>query len=205
MVDQLGSLLLPIDALLSQRDFEPALDCPNERVTLFRNMWFLCVLFGFTSPEERGSPSAEWQIAALTRIAIKTPHLVLEEIPDFVTSTLEYNTVIRQEYAQTVSTLAMFIESPLSISVQIIQKHRLLLQKQLPTRHGDIRHLLPSQIIFLLTMGDIEAMRSSVGFPSSLPLYFVNTSVNGQANLSSCMDGIVDKVTTPDGRSGLAS
>lgn len=103
MVDQLGSLLLPIDALLSQKDFEPARGCPNERVTLFRNMWFLSVLFGFTSPEERGSPSSEWQIAALTRIAIKTPHLVLEEIPDFVTSTLEYNTVIRQEYAQTVN------------------------------------------------------------------------------------------------------
>lgn len=99
MVDQLGSLLLPIDALLSQRDFDPSVDAPSETVALFRNLWFLCVLFRFTQ-EERGDPSTDWQVAALTRIAIKTPPIVLEEIPDFVTSNLEYNTIIRQEFVQ---------------------------------------------------------------------------------------------------------
>lgn len=103
MVDQLGSLLLPIDALLTQSDFDPARNASLETVSLFRNLWFMSVLFRFTNPEERIEPAAEWQVAALTRIAAKTPPIVLEEVPDFVTSNLEYNTIIRQEYAQTVS------------------------------------------------------------------------------------------------------
>lgn len=99
MVDQLRSLLLPIDALLSQKGFDPSIDASLETVALFRNLWFLCVLFRFTQ-EERGDPSTDWQVAALTRIAIKTPHIVLEEVTDFVTSNLEYNTIIRQEFVQ---------------------------------------------------------------------------------------------------------
>ena len=102
MVDQLGSLLLPIDALLTQTDFDPCEKASPDTVTLFRNLWFLSVLFRFTDPEERGEPSAEWQVFALTRIAAKTPSIVPEDGPDFVTSNLEYNTVIRQEYAHAV-------------------------------------------------------------------------------------------------------
>lgn len=105
MVDQLGSLLLPIDALLTQSDYDPSRNASADTASLFRNLWFLSVLFRFTNPEERGVPTAEWQVAALTRIAIKTPAIVLEEIPDFVTSSLEYNTIIRKEYAQIVRSL----------------------------------------------------------------------------------------------------
>lgn len=105
MIEQLGALLLPIDALLSQKDFDPRSEASTEIVTLFRNLWFLCVLFRFTSPEERGAPSADWQAGALSRIAVKTPQIVPEDVPDFVTSNLEYNTIIRQEYAQMVSFL----------------------------------------------------------------------------------------------------
>ncbi|KAH8117021.1 hypothetical protein DFH11DRAFT_1687803 [Phellopilus nigrolimitatus] len=177
MVDQLGSLLLPIDALLIQNDFVPFADASLDKVALFRNLWFLSVLFRFTNAEERGGPTAEWQVAALTRIAIKTPSIVLEEVPDFVTSNLEYNTIIRQEYAQTA-----------------ISTHRAMLMKLIPLRHSEIRYLLPSQIIFLLTMYDLEAMRSSIGLPSSLPSYFVNESVNKHSALSICMDSVVDKV-----------
>ncbi|KAI5120463.1 hypothetical protein M0805_006483 [Coniferiporia weirii] len=177
MVDQLGSLLLPVDALLAHTDFKPATDASPETIALFRNLWFLSVLFHFTNAEERGAPSGEWQVAVLTRIAAKTPRIVLEEVPDFVTSNLEYNTVIRQEYAQ----MAIFT-------------HRALLLKLVPLRHSEIRTLLPSQIIFLLTMYDLEAMRSSVGMTSSLPSYFVNESVNKHTALSTCMDAVVDKV-----------
>ncbi|KAL5511303.1 STT4 [Sanghuangporus vaninii] len=177
MVDQLGSLLLPIDALLTQSDFNPSENASADAVSLFRNLWFLSVLFQFTNPEERGVPSAEWQIAALTRIAIKTPAIVPEEVPDFVTSSLEYNTIIRKEYAQIA-----------------IQQHRSLLLKLVPSHHSEIRYRLPSQIIFLLTMHDLEAMRSAAGYPSSLPLYFVNESVNTHDALSSCMNSVTEKV-----------
>ena len=100
-IDQLGSLLLPIDALLSHADFILPANVSPDIVTQFRNLWFLSVLFHFADGDIR-DPSKDWQQAALSRIAVKTPSIVLEDVPDFVTSHLEYNTVIRQEYAQMV-------------------------------------------------------------------------------------------------------
>lgn len=103
MIEQLGSLLLPIDALLTHKDF--TLGPPSsDLVTLFRNMWFLCVLFQFTKAGDQVQHSAmDWQQPALARIAMKTPPIVLEEAHDTIVSDLEYNTVIRQEYIDTVS------------------------------------------------------------------------------------------------------
>ena len=106
MVEQLASLLLPIDALLAHTDFNPQIDASSETVALFRNMWFLCILFHFTSSEEKEDTAMEWQKPALARIASKTPSIVLEEAHDSISSELEYNTVIRQEYAQSVSSLS---------------------------------------------------------------------------------------------------
>lgn len=104
MIEQLASLLLPIDALLAHADFNPQKHASSEIVTLFRNMWFLCVLFHFTSNEEKEDSAMEWQKPALARIAEKTPFLVLEEAHDFsIANELEYNSVIRQEYAHSVS------------------------------------------------------------------------------------------------------
>lgn len=103
MVEQLGSLLLPIDALLSQPDFQLDADVPSGVVTLFRNMWFLCSLFRFTTDDKNHS-ALEWQRPALTRIAMKTPPIVMET-NDTIVSDLEYNTVIRQEYVETVGVL----------------------------------------------------------------------------------------------------
>jgi phosphatidylinositol 4-kinase len=42
----------------------------------------------------------EWHIAALIRIAEKTPPIMLEEAHDFITAELEYNPVLRQDYVQ---------------------------------------------------------------------------------------------------------
>lgn len=104
MVTQLASLLLPIDALLNHSDFPPPSNASPNVVTLFRNMWFLCVLFQFTIPSDQRQRSAmDWQQPALARIAMKTPPLILEEAQDTIVSDLEYNTVIRQEYIETVS------------------------------------------------------------------------------------------------------
>ena len=95
---QLATLLLPIDALTTRADFSSLHKQDAELVALFRNMWFLCVLFRFTSDD--GSESGDrWQGAALSRIATRTPPLVEEEAHDYATSDLEYNTVFRQDYA----------------------------------------------------------------------------------------------------------
>jgi hypothetical protein len=64
-------------------------------------MWFLCVLFGFASSDKAASIN-EWQTAALARIATKTPPFVVEEAQDYPASDIEYNPVIRKDYAQTV-------------------------------------------------------------------------------------------------------
>lgn len=120
MVAQLASLLLPIDALLNHVDFVPPPNAPSTVVTLFRNMWFLCVLFQFTIPSDQKQQSAmDWQQPALARIAMKTPPLILEEAQDTIVSDLEYNTVIRQEYIETVCIVFICAASKLNIHVLV--------------------------------------------------------------------------------------
>lgn len=104
MVEQLASLLLPIDALLAHADFNPHINASPEIASLFRNMWFLCVLFHFTTDDHKEDRALEWQKPALARIAAKTPPLVVEGAHDFIANELDYNTVIRHEYAHSVRT-----------------------------------------------------------------------------------------------------
>ncbi|EPQ57891.1 hypothetical protein GLOTRDRAFT_114478 [Gloeophyllum trabeum ATCC 11539] len=177
MIEQLASLLLPIDALLSHANPKLQSDASPGLVALFRNMWFLCVLFLFTSREEREHPAMDWLKPALTRIAMKTPILVLEDAHDLLTSDIEYNSVIRQEYAEAV-----------------ISKQRTLLTRHIALRASEIRHLSPGQVIFLLTMHDMESMRSAAGLPASLVSYFTNSGINGHLALSACMESIAEKV-----------
>ncbi|KAG2100206.1 uncharacterized protein F5147DRAFT_710970 [Suillus discolor] len=174
MIEQLASLLLPIEALLTHPDYSPHLAASQELTCLFRNMWFLCVLFHFTSGEERGAMT--WLIPVLAKIATKTPTLVLENAHD-AASEIEYSTVIRHEYAQSV-----------------ISKHRSFLTRHIPHRASEIRSLSPGQVIFLLVMQDVESMRSAAGLPSSLVSYFTNGSLNRQSYLIVCMESIADKV-----------
>lgn len=103
MIEQLVSLLLPIDALLSHADYNPQVRASSALVAQFRNMWFLCMLFQFTVPEEKEASATDWRKPALSRIAIKTPPLVSEEAHDSLVSDVEYNGSIRQTFAQNVS------------------------------------------------------------------------------------------------------
>lgn len=103
MVEQLASLLLPIDALVVHQDFKSWESATPEVVALFRNLWFLCVLFNFTTMEDSEANAMDWLKPALTRLATKTPPMVIEEFQDAFASDIEYNTVIRQEYADSVS------------------------------------------------------------------------------------------------------
>lgn len=83
-----------------------------ELVGLFRNMWFLCILFRFTT--DSGDLCRRAQREALSHISTKTPPLVREEEQDYVTSALEFNSVIRHDYAQNVS---YFIDMRQSLTV----------------------------------------------------------------------------------------
>ncbi|KAI9571413.1 hypothetical protein HD554DRAFT_2187155 [Boletus coccyginus] len=177
MIEQLASLLLPIEALLDHADFAPHLLATSELTNLFRNLWFLCVLFRFTtSGEDREKSAMTWLLPALARIAIKTPCLVLENVSDAV-SDLEYRTVVRHEYAHSV-----------------LAKHRAYLTRRISSSASDLRSLTTGQVIFVLAMQDIETMRSATGLPSSLVSYFTNPSLNKQNGLNVCMDAVADNV-----------
>ncbi|XP_006457944.1 hypothetical protein AGABI2DRAFT_64231 [Agaricus bisporus var. bisporus H97] len=177
MVEQLASLLLPIDALVVHQDFKSWESATPEVVALFRNLWFLCVLFNFTTMEDSEANAMDWLKPALTRLATKTPPMVIEEFQDAFASDIEYNTVIRQEYADSV-----------------ILKQRLRLTKYLTLRSSDLRTLSTGQVIFLLAMHDIESMRALEGLPSSLVTYFINDSLNRNNVLIACMEGIAEQV-----------
>ncbi|KAH9945818.1 atypical/PIKK/PI4K protein kinase [Epithele typhae] len=185
MSEQLASLLLPIDALLGHSDFDLGPDISYNVVTLFRNMWFLCVLFGFTVPNNQPHNAMEWRQPALARIAARTPSIVLEEAHDTIVSDLDYNTVIRQEYVD--MALGPTRET-------VIAKSRALLSKHIPLRVSEVRYLVPGQVLFLLAMHDVESMRAASGRPSSLVSYFVNKGINKNAGLLACMEGVAEKV-----------
>ncbi|TFY82561.1 hypothetical protein EWM64_g1445, partial [Hericium alpestre] len=175
MIGQLVSLLLPIDALLSHADYNPQNTASSELVIQFRNMWFLCTLFQFTVPEEKGMSPTEWRRPALSRIATKTPSGVSEEAHDSFVSEVDYNSSIRLDYAHTVGFNTHSMPKYAHPS-QVLSRHRSLLHTHLP--HGDIRALSPGQTILLLAMHDIESMRAAAGLPSSLVSYFTNNSLN---------------------------
>ncbi|KXN92250.1 Phosphatidylinositol 4-kinase stt4 [Leucoagaricus sp. SymC.cos] len=177
MIEQLASLLLPIDALLVHTNFKPWENTSPEAVSLFRNLWFLCVLFNFTATDDKDGTAMDWLRPALRRIAAKTPPMVVEETHDAFASDIEYNTVIRQEYADSV-----------------LVKQRTRLTKYIMLRSSELRSLSTGQVVFLLAMHDIESLRALEGLPSSLVTYFINESLNKNPVLSACMEGIAEQV-----------
>lgn len=102
IMEELCSLLLPLDALLSHEDFQPHLNPTPLLTTRYRNLWLLCVLFEFTNVSKRPDCMTEWHVQALMRIAEKTPPIVLEDTYGFVSAELEYNPILRQDYLQEV-------------------------------------------------------------------------------------------------------
>ncbi|KAI0046132.1 atypical/PIKK/PI4K protein kinase [Auriscalpium vulgare] len=177
MIEQLVSLLLPIDALLSHADYHPEMRASAELVSLFRNMWFLCTLFRFSVPDDKEVSATEWRRPALSRIAVKTPPLVSEAAHDSLMSDVEFNSSVRLDYAH-----------------NVLSKHRSLLATYLPHHAVEVRSLSPGLVIFLLAMHDVESMRSAAGFPASLLLYFTNSSLNNHPELLACMETLAEKV-----------
>ncbi len=101
MMLQLAALLYPIDAVMSLPDWYSQVNGSHEFVVMFRNMWFLIALFGFTRTDS--AYVDESARMALKRIASRTPALLLEEERDYVASSLEYNSILRRSYAAAVS------------------------------------------------------------------------------------------------------
>lgn len=81
-----------IDTFLTSAKFDPRGDVSQPLVAFFRGTWYLCLLSGFLSAPAR---VAEWQRAALIRIAARTPCLLRGASNDFVETELEFNAILK--------------------------------------------------------------------------------------------------------------
>ncbi|KDN52674.1 hypothetical protein K437DRAFT_253866 [Tilletiaria anomala UBC 951] len=185
----LANLLPTISALLAHSDINPQLKPTVEMVSLFRNMWFLSILFGYAMPptERRAATSArapgsaaaaheELVSSALASISLKTPTLVPETAHNYLESDLEYNSVLKRDF-----------------SAASIETQRRTLAVLIPSHTSEIRSFKFAELTFLQTIFNLECMRSSLGRPSMILWYFVNDGLNSSSLVGS-MEAIADKV-----------
>ncbi|KAI7904652.1 uncharacterized protein BX663DRAFT_431102 [Cokeromyces recurvatus] len=174
-LSKLGQLLPVICTLLEHNDFNPHLNPSEDTVSLFRNTWFHCVLFGFVT---ESIWIREWYNSMLV-IAKKTPVLVIESATNYLESDLEYNSVLRGADASDREVGSMS------------QK----LSSLLPSLAYDIKNFSFAQIIFALSVYYIETMRSKMGDCSYILRYFMNDGVNN-STMANCLETIADRVVT---------
>lgn len=87
------SLIPVLDAFFTSAKLDPKRKFDATEVGLFRNMWYLCGLAGFLSTPAR---VADWQRAALVRIAVQSPCLLADARHDFVETELEFDSILRR-------------------------------------------------------------------------------------------------------------
>ncbi|WVO18533.1 hypothetical protein L204_106252 [Cryptococcus depauperatus] len=179
MKSWLSALLIPISALLSHPTYHPDRNASPELVAHFRNLWVTFAVFGLSGNAGRKVlKDNEWE--ALGIIAEKTPVLVLESSNDFVASELEYNSILRKDFATSVQ-----------------QKQRSVLAGYLPhQRHAsDIRNMGTPQTTLLVAIHDLEEARTLRNMPSAILDYFCNESIN-KSSMLACLDSLTQKIST---------
>ncbi|KAI8370194.1 hypothetical protein BD560DRAFT_329659 [Blakeslea trispora] len=174
LASKLGKILPVIRALLEHSDFEPHLSPNEETVSLFRNTWFQCILFGFVT---ESIWIREWHDSMLI-IAKKTPILVIESATNYLESDLEYNSVLRGS----------------SISDRDITLMRQKLTNLLPALAYDSKNFSFAQIVFALSVYHIEVMRSKMGDCSFILCYFMNDGVSN-STMANCLENILERTT----------
>ncbi|PWN92771.1 hypothetical protein FA10DRAFT_298233 [Acaromyces ingoldii] len=184
LLADLQGLLPPLAALLSHKDINPQLNPTLEMVSLFRNMWFLAVIFGLAKPQNkariRNSPSNATDTSHITEalgiISLKTPTLVPETAVNYIESELKFNSVLRREF-----------------SSSALEGQRKSLATLIPSHASEVRSFGFPQVTFLNTIYSLECTRSSMGMPSMVLWYFVNEGLNNSSLVGS-MEAIADKV-----------
>ncbi|KAI8067784.1 hypothetical protein BC940DRAFT_340507 [Gongronella butleri] len=174
LISKLGMLRPALQALLSHRDFNPHVNSTDELVSLFRNMWFLSVVFGFVT---ESMWIREWQ-ASLTVIAKKTPILVIDTATNYLESDLEYNSVLRGG----------------SVDMDVSAMRQKLLNV-LPSLSYDVKGFSYAQTVFALAVYHVEIKRSTMGDCSFVLRYFMNDGVNTSA-LANCLETIAERVAS---------
>lgn len=174
LASKLGMLLPIISTLLEHDNFNPHLLPSEETVSLFRNVWFHCVLFGFVT---ESMWIREWHPSMLI-ISKKTPVLVIESATNYLESDLEHNSVLRAS----------------SVSDHGLAPMRQKLTNFLPSLAYEIKNFSFAQVTFALSVYHVEMMRSRVGDCSYILRYFMNDGVNASV-LVNCIETIADRVS----------
>ncbi|KAK4703422.1 phosphatidylinositol 4-kinase A, partial [Phenoliferia sp. Uapishka_3] len=152
------SLVPVLDAFFTASKLDPRRKFEANQVALFRSFWYLCNLAGFLSTPTR---IAEWQRAALIRIAVQSPCLVSDARHDFVETELEYSSILRR---------ASHVLTPDVVRAE--------LAKYVPQQAGHIRTLPLPQAVFLSTVLHVESLRAEAGTPSTMLSYFEVEGIN---------------------------
>ncbi|KAL8284182.1 hypothetical protein RQP46_004931 [Phenoliferia psychrophenolica] len=167
------SLIPVLDAFFTSAKLDPRRKIDVVEVALFRNMWYLCSLSGFLSTPSR---IADWQRAALVRIAVQTPCLVADARHDFIETEVEFSTILRR---------ASHVLSP-----DVVRSE---LANVVPQQAGHIRSLPAPQAVFLATVLHVESLRAEAGSPSTILSYFEVEGINNSP-MHTTLVSIAEKV-----------
>ncbi|KAI9260780.1 hypothetical protein BY458DRAFT_439897 [Sporodiniella umbellata] len=174
-LSKLGKLLPVISELLRHEDLNPHLTPSEEITTLYRNVWFHCVLFGFVTERVW---IREWYDSMLL-IAKKTPVLVIESATDYLESDLEYNSILRSGHMSDRDSGPM----------------RQKLTNDLPSIAYDVKNFSFPQVVFAMTVYHVEVMRSKMGDCCFILRYFMNDGLVN-STLANCLENIADRVVS---------
>ncbi|KAG0144911.1 hypothetical protein CROQUDRAFT_46568 [Cronartium quercuum f. sp. fusiforme G11] len=185
LVNHLGVLILAIGNLLQTTStYDPRQTTSSKISELFRNFWYICVLFGFLSspPASRATsetPSVfpDWLSSSLRKIATKSPTLTHRTPIDYLTTQLDYNPILKFPDA-------------------VEQGKKQELANLIPSHSGQIKGFTFIQTIFLLTVARLEIFRAEDCRASNVLEYLrhVHPDEIDANNLFGCLVTISEKV-----------
>lgn len=198
--ESLLELVPIIDRFLTESKFNHRQELSNTVIGLFRNVWYLCLLSGFLSTPAR---IAEWQRAALIRIASRTPTLLRGVGHDFVETELEYNGILKSSNHALVShrpgimyAMAGRTDPLLLILAQSPDTIRGEFAAAVPQQATNARSLPIQQLLFVATVLRLESLRAEAGRPSSMLAYFHVEGVNNHQQVYETLSSVADKVSS---------
>ncbi|KAI9022175.1 hypothetical protein CLU79DRAFT_815895 [Phycomyces nitens] len=172
LTSSLGRLLPVLATLLNHKDFHSPLMATEEVILLFRNFWFLCVIFGFVVNR---TWTRKWN-ESLHIIAFKTPILAIQSTTEQLESDIAFNSVLRGSNEEA-----------------LLLPMREQLAGLFPTYAYEIKYYSFACAVFSLSVYHVEIMRSRMGDCSFILRYFMNTGVDRSA-VSNCLELIATRV-----------
>lgn len=210
LVNHLGVLIPAIGNLLqSKSSYNPHQTTSAKMSELFRNFWYICVLFGFlSSPSSSRNTSGnsatppDWMIASLRQIATKSPTLTHLTPIDYVTTQLDYNPILKFPEPATVLSPSKLgrnhhhANALTANQLAVEQEKKQELANVIPSHAGQIKGFTFIQTMFLLTVARLEIFRAEDCRVSNVLEYLrhVHPDEIDVNNIFGCLVTISEKV-----------